>query len=63
MISSVPDGAAIFLNDKPISRTTPAQLNLPPGTYTVRLEKNGIQKSETIAIRNGETIYRRVALP
>jgi serine/threonine-protein kinase len=62
MVSSTPDGAAIFLNDKPTSKTTPAQFNLAPGTYNVRLEKNGLWKSESIEIHNGETTYRKIPL-
>jgi hypothetical protein len=62
MVSSTPDGAAIFLNDRPTSKTTPAQFNLAPGTYNVRLEKNGLRKSESIEIHNGETTYRKIPL-
>lgn len=62
MLTSDPVGAAIFLNDQPTSKTTPAQINLPPGTYTVRLEKNGVQKSKSIEIRNGETTFQKIPL-
>ncbi len=62
MLSSVPPGAAIFLNDKAIARTTPAQLSLAPGTYNVRVEKDGLHKSDSIEIRNGVTIYRKIPL-
>lgn len=62
MLASDPNGATIFLNDKPTSKTTPAQFALAPGTYRVRLEKNGTQKSESIEIRNGETTFRKIPL-
>ena len=62
MLSSDPNGAAIFLNDRPTSKLTPAQLNLPPGNYNIRLEKDGVQKSQLIEIRNGETTYRKIPL-
>ena len=35
---------------------------LPPGTYKVRLEKNGVQQSKSIEIRNGETTYQKIPL-
>ena len=62
MITSDPAGAAISLNGQPTSKITPAQFNLPPGTYNVRLEKNGLQKSTSIEIRNGETTYQKIPL-
>ena len=62
MLSSEPNGAAIFLNDQATSKTTPSQFNLPPGTYKVRLEKNGVQQSKSIEIRNGETTYQKIPL-
>src|SRR4029077_7338446 len=34
MLSSTPSGAAIYVNDKLISQTTPIQLSLAPGTHT-----------------------------
>ena len=62
MVSSTPAGAAIFVNDKLIPQTTPAQLNLPPGTYSVRVEKNGQRKTESVAIENGETKFLKIPL-
>ena len=62
MLSSVPDGAAIFLNGEPTSKSTPARFNLKPGTYTVLIEKNGIQKSKTIEIHDGVTEFQRIPL-
>ena len=62
MLTSAPGGAAIYLNDKLIPKTTPAQLSLPPGTYNVRVEKNGVRKSESVEVRNGETSYIKIPL-
>jgi len=62
MLTSAPGGAAIFLNNKLIPQTTPAQLSLAPGTYNVRVEKNGIRKSESVEVRNGETSYIKIPL-
>jgi serine/threonine protein kinase len=62
MLTSAPSGAAIYLNDKLIPQTTPIQLSLAPGTYDVRVEKNGIRKSESVEIRNGVTSFIKIPL-
>src|SRR5436190_2558275 len=62
MLSSTPSGAAIYVNDKLIPQTTPAQLSLAPGTHTVRVEKNGIRQSESVDIQNGVTSYLKIPL-
>ena len=62
MVTSEPAGAAIFLNDKPMPQKTPAQISLAPGTYSVRVEKDGLRKSNTIEIHNGETRYLKLPL-
>jgi len=62
MLTSTPAGAAIFVNDKPYPQVTPSQLSLPPGTYNVRVEKNGVQKSKAIEIQNGVTNFINIAL-
>jgi hypothetical protein len=62
MLTSTPSGAAIFVNDKPFPKTTPAQVSLPPGTYNVRVEKNGHQNSKSIDIQNGVTNFINIPL-
>jgi tRNA A-37 threonylcarbamoyl transferase component Bud32 len=62
MLNSTPPGAAIFVNDKQYPQATPTQLSLPPGTYNVRVEKNGLQKSKAIEIQNGVTNYINIPL-
>jgi hypothetical protein len=62
MISSDPPGAAITLNGQSTSKVTPSQFNLPPGTYNVGLEKNGLQKSISVDIKNGETTFQKIPL-
>ena len=62
MLTSTPSGAAIFVNDKQYPQTTPAQVTLPPGNYTVRVEKNGLQKSKSIEIQNGVTNFINIPL-
>jgi uncharacterized membrane protein len=62
MLTSTPSGAAIFVNDKRFPQVTPAQISLPPGNYNVRLEKNGLQKSQAIEIQNGVTNFINIPL-
>ncbi len=62
MVTSDPTGATISLNGQPTSKITPARFNLKPGTYTVLLEKNGVQKSKTIEIHDGVTEFQRIPL-
>ena len=62
MLTSEPAGAAIFLNDKPMPQKTPAQISLAPGSYSVRVERGGLRKSDTIEIHNGETRYLKIPL-
>jgi len=62
MLSSAPAGAAILVNGKRSPQVTPAQLALAPGTYRITVEKDGIQNTSTVEIRNGETKLLKVLL-
>jgi serine/threonine-protein kinase len=62
MLTSTPNGATIFVNDKQYSQVTPTQLSLTPGTYNLRVEKNGLQKSKAIEIQNGVTNFINIPL-
>jgi len=54
MLTSQPQGAAFLVNGKRSTQTTPAQINLPPGTYSITVEwKDGKQATRTVEIRNG----------
>jgi hypothetical protein len=46
LVQSDPPGAAIALNGKPRSETTPATLNLPAGKYKVTVTKAGFAPSD-----------------
>ncbi len=62
-ITSVPDGADVFLNDKK-QGVTPFNLdNLNPGTYNLNVSKDGyILYSEQVTIAKGDTIQRDLVL-
>jgi serine/threonine-protein kinase len=62
LLSSVPAGAAISVNGRPIPQVTPAQIPLSPGTYTIAVEKDGKQASATVEIRNGAVTHQRIVL-
>ena len=62
LLASVPAGAAISVNGRPIPQVTPAQIPLSPGTYTIALEKDGKRGSATVEIRNGTISHQRIVL-
>jgi hypothetical protein len=62
MVTSAPGGAAVLVNGKQASETTPAQLHLAPGTYRITVQKDGMQATSTVEIRNGEIKLLKVSL-
>jgi len=54
MLTSQPEGAAVLVNGKRYTQSTPAQINLAPGTYSITVEwKDGKQATRAVEIRNG----------
>jgi serine/threonine protein kinase len=54
MLTSDPAGAAILVNGKRQPQVTPAQIQLPPGSYSVTVEwKDGKQATRTVQIKDG----------
>lgn len=62
MLSSSPPGATILVNGKTVTEVTPARLTLPPGDYTITVEKNGLRSENKIPIKNGDTRLLKVNL-
>jgi serine/threonine protein kinase len=62
MLTTVPPGATISINDKVQSQMTPAQINLPPGTYKVMVQKDGRRVVDSVEIHNGDTRFVNIAL-
>jgi len=62
MVSSTPPGASILVNGNPVTETTNAQLTLAPGKYKVSVQKNGLQKSSEVEIRDGVMTVLKVTL-
>ena len=65
-ISSDPEGGLIYINDKSIDKQTPVEnIELTPGTYTVKLTKNGYKDySEKVTLIEGQnkTIFAKLEL-
>lgn len=61
MLTTIPPGADVRINGKPVSQTTPAQINLAPGSYLVTVEKGGRSQTQRVEVRE-DTIYLRIPL-
>jgi serine/threonine protein kinase len=61
-LNSDPPGAAITINGRRYSQLTPAQFALTPGTYTVTLEKNGKQVTQSVVVQNGRLNFLKIPL-
>jgi formylglycine-generating enzyme required for sulfatase activity len=54
-VFSRPTNAKIFLNDEPRLETTPAKLELTPGTYNIKVSSKGyIGKEQTVELKANE---------
>ncbi len=62
MLTSVPLGASISVNGRKQQEVTPAQLQLPPGTYSITVEKDGRQSTHQVEMRNGALNSLKVVL-
>ncbi len=61
MLTTVPAGANVRINGKPVPQVTPAQITLPPGSYSVTVEKAGKSQTQQVDIRQ-DTIYMKIPL-
>ncbi len=62
-INSLPPGADIFVNDKETGNSTPAQIQLQPGKYTIKLKKSGyLSYLENIALKGNDTLTLQARL-
>jgi len=58
MLTTVPPGAAVLVDGKRLSQTTPAQIPLPLGTHKVTVEKDGRESTQTVDIHAGISTLR-----
>ena len=61
MLSTNPAGANIWINGKMLEQTTPAQLSLSPGSYTVTVAKDGRTQTQNIQLHESP-LYLRIPL-
>jgi serine/threonine protein kinase len=61
MLMTNPAGANIWLNGKMLDQTTPAQLTLSPGDYTVTVAKDGRSQTQKIQLHESP-FYLRIPL-
>jgi hypothetical protein len=61
MLTTVPPGASVRVNGQLIPQVTPAQINLPPGTWSITVEKGGRSQTQRIEIQR-DTVYMRIPL-
>jgi len=55
-ITSTPGNAKIYINGKLIGVTPQSFMDILPSVYRIRLVKNGLEKEETIILKNGDRI-------
>jgi len=58
MLTTVPSGASVLVDGKPIPQTTPAQIPLPLGSHKVTVKKDGLESTQTVEIRAGISTLR-----
>jgi hypothetical protein len=61
MLNTDPPGATVRINGKAVPEITPAQITLPPGAYTVTVEKGGRSQTQRIELKESP-IYLRIPL-
>jgi serine/threonine-protein kinase len=60
-VTSIPPGASIEINGELQSKRTPSLFNLSPGTYHVRVARNGAFLDFDVQLRDGEFVSKNVS--
>jgi serine/threonine protein kinase len=61
MLSTNPPGASVLVNGQLVPQITPAQITLPPGSYSITVEKGGKSQTQRIEIQQ-DPVYLRIPL-
>jgi hypothetical protein len=61
MLTTDPPGASVRVNGQLVQQTTPAQITLPPGNYSITVEKAGKSQSQRIEMQDS-LMYLRIPL-
>ena len=59
-VTSNPPGATIQLNGETQKQPTPANFTVPPGTYHVRVTRDGVPLDFDVDLKDGEFQHRNV---
>ncbi len=61
MLTTTPPGASVRVDGKLIQQTTPAAIALPPGNYSITVERGGQSRTQRVEIQQG-VVYLPMAL-
>jgi serine/threonine protein kinase len=61
MLTTNPPGASVRVNGQLIQQVTPAQITLPPGNYSITVEKGGKTQTQRVEVEQG-MVYLRIPL-
>jgi len=61
MLTTNPPGASVRVNGQVIQQVTPAQITLPPGNYSIAVEKGGRTQTQRVEIGQG-MVYLAIPL-
>jgi len=61
MLSTSPPGASVRVNGELVPQITPAQIVLPPGSYSITVEKGGKSQTQKVDIQQNP-VYLRIPL-
>jgi hypothetical protein len=59
MLTTNPPGASVRVDGKLIPQVTPAAIALPPGTYSITVEKGGQSRTQKVEIEQS-LVYLRI---
>lgn len=61
MLTTTPSGASIRINGRLLEQTTPAAITLPPGSYSVTVERGGRSQTQHVDLQDSP-VYVRIPL-
>jgi len=61
MLTTIPSGANVLIDGKPMPQVTPAQITLAPGSHTVTVQKGGRSRTQRVEVQES-LIYMRIPL-
>ena len=63
MLSTVPPGASVTVDGKPVEGQTPMSLKLPPGKHLITITKEGVGSAQqTVEVTDDALVPLRITL-